>query len=86
MEAYEACDKVWQETTADFSEKYGHLFEGVTVTPHRGEVVDDTHKASAGVLRGVISLTKRGRDSNLSPSEIQMFFFWAIKASVDSLT
>ena len=41
MEAYEACDKVWQETTADFSEKYGHLFEGVTVTPHRGEVMDD---------------------------------------------
>ena len=41
QEAYEACDKVWQETTADFSEKYGHLFEGVTVTPHRGEVLDD---------------------------------------------
>jgi hypothetical protein len=41
MAAYEACDKVWQETTAGFSEKYGHLFEGVTVTPHRGEVMDD---------------------------------------------
>ena len=41
MEAYEACAKVWQETIADFSEKYGHLFKGVTLTPHRGEVVDD---------------------------------------------
>ena len=41
MEAYGACDKVWRENTADFSEKYGHLFEGVTVTPHRGEVMDD---------------------------------------------
>ena len=41
MEAYEACVKVWQETIADFSEKYGHLFKGVTLTPHRGEVVDD---------------------------------------------
>jgi len=41
MEAYEACDKVWQESGADFAEKYGHLFEGVTVTPHRGEVMDD---------------------------------------------
>lgn len=41
MEAYEACDKVWQESGAEFAEKYGHLFEGVTVTPHRGEVMDD---------------------------------------------
>ena len=41
LEAYEACDKVWQEATADFTEKYGHLFEGVTVTPHRGEVMYD---------------------------------------------
>lgn len=41
MTAYEACEKVWQETTAEFSEKYGHLFEGVTVTPHRGVVMDD---------------------------------------------
>ena len=41
MEAYEACDKVWQESGAEFAEKYGHLFEGVTVTPHRGEVVED---------------------------------------------
>ena len=41
MSAYEACDKVWQESGAEFAEKYGHLFEGVTVTPHRGEVVDD---------------------------------------------
>ncbi len=41
MAAYEACDKVWQERGAEFAEKYGHLFEGVTVTPHRGEVMDD---------------------------------------------
>jgi len=41
MAAYEACDKVWQETGEEFAEKYGHLFEGVTITPHRGEVVDD---------------------------------------------
>ena len=41
MEAYEACDKVWQESGEEFAEKYGHLFEGVTVTPHRGEVMDD---------------------------------------------
>ena len=41
MEAYKACDKVWQESGAEFAEKYGHLFEGVTVTPHRGEVIDD---------------------------------------------
>ena len=41
MEAYEACDKVWQESGAEFAEKYGPLFEGVTVTPHRGEVMDD---------------------------------------------
>ncbi len=41
MAAYEACDKVWQETGEEFAEKYGHLFEGVTVTPHRGEVMDD---------------------------------------------
>ena len=41
MEAYEACDKVWQESGVEFAEKYGHLFEGVTVTPHRGEVMDD---------------------------------------------
>ena len=40
MAAYEACDKVWQESGTDFAEKYGHLFDGVTVTPHRGEVVD----------------------------------------------
>ncbi len=39
--AYEACDKVWQKSSAEFPEKYGQLFEGVTVTPHRGEVVDD---------------------------------------------
>ena len=31
MAAYEACDKVWQESGAEFAEKYGHLFEGVTV-------------------------------------------------------
>ena len=41
MAAYDACDKVWQESGAEFAEKYGQLFEGVTVTPHRGEVVDD---------------------------------------------
>ena len=41
MAAYEACDKVWQERGAEFAEKHEHLFEGVTVTPHRGEVVDD---------------------------------------------
>ena len=41
MEAYEACDKVWHESAAEFAEKYGHLFERVTVTPHRGEVMDD---------------------------------------------
>ena len=37
----EYCDKVWQERGAEFAEKYGHLFEGVTFSPHRGEVVDD---------------------------------------------
>ena len=41
MTAYEACDKVWQESGEEFAEKYGHLFEGVIVTPHRGEVMDD---------------------------------------------
>ena len=41
MAAYEACDKVWQEAGEAFAEKYGHLFEGVTVTPHRGQVTDD---------------------------------------------
>ena len=41
MAAYEACDRVWQEAGAEFAEKYGHLFEGVVVTPHRGEVMDD---------------------------------------------
>ena len=41
MAAYEACDKVWQQSGAEFAEKYGDLFEGVTVTPHRGEVMDD---------------------------------------------
>ena len=41
MAAYEACDKVRQEAGAEFAEKYGHLFEGVVVTPHRGEVMDD---------------------------------------------
>ncbi len=41
MAAYEACDKVWQETGEEFAEKYGHLFEGVTITAHRGEVMDD---------------------------------------------
>ena len=40
MEAYEACDKVWQESGAEFAERYGYSFEGVTVTPHRGEVMD----------------------------------------------
>ncbi len=43
--AYEACDKVWQESSAEFPEKYGQLSEGVTVTPHRGEVVDDYSQA-----------------------------------------
>ena len=33
MIAYEACDKVWQESGEEFTEKYGHLFDGVTVTP-----------------------------------------------------
>ena len=41
MAAFEACDKVWQEQGEIFAEKYGHLFEGVTVTPHRGQVTDD---------------------------------------------
>ncbi len=41
MAAYEACDKVWQESSEAFAEKYGHLFEGVTVIPHRGQVIDD---------------------------------------------
>ena len=41
MAAFEACDKVWQEEGEIFAEKYGHLFEGVTVTPHRGQVIDD---------------------------------------------
>jgi hypothetical protein len=41
MAAYEACDKVWQETGEKFAEKYGHLFERLTITPHRGEVMDD---------------------------------------------
>lgn len=41
MAAYEACDQVWQEAGAAFAEKHGHLFEGVIVTPHRGEVMDD---------------------------------------------
>lgn len=43
MAAYEACDKLWQESMAEFGEKYGHLLKDVTVTvtPHRGEVVDD---------------------------------------------
>ena len=39
--AYKACDKVWQESGEEFAEKYGHLFEGVIVTPYRGEVMDD---------------------------------------------
>lgn len=30
MAAYEACDKVWQQSGAEFAEKYGDLFEGVT--------------------------------------------------------
>ena len=41
MEAYEACDKVWQKSGVEFADKYSHLFEGVTVTPHRGELVED---------------------------------------------
>ena len=41
MEAYKACDKVYQERVAEFAKKYGHLFEGVTVTPYRGEVMDN---------------------------------------------
>ena len=41
MAAYEACDKVWQETSAEFAEKYGNMFADLIVTPHRGEVVED---------------------------------------------
>ena len=41
MAAYEACDKVWQESGAEFADRYGQLFEGVTVTPLCGEVMDN---------------------------------------------
>jgi len=41
MAAYEACNKVWQESGEEFAEKYSRLFEGVTVIPHRGQVIDD---------------------------------------------
>ena len=39
--AYEGCDKVWQETSAEYAKKYDDMFADLIVTPHRGEVVED---------------------------------------------
>ena len=41
MEAYEACDKIWNENAASFGEKYGELFADVKVESYRGQVASD---------------------------------------------
>ena len=41
MEAFKACDAIWQENGAGFAEKYGDMFSGVKFGSFRGQIFQD---------------------------------------------
>jgi hypothetical protein len=41
MEAFKACDAIWQKNGEEFFKKYGELYEDVKFNSYRGQVVQD---------------------------------------------
>ncbi|MDC1117632.1 hypothetical protein OAT77_01460 [Alphaproteobacteria bacterium] len=41
MEAFKACDAIWQKNGEEFFEKYGELYVDVKFTSYRGQVIQD---------------------------------------------
>ena len=41
MEAFKACDAIWQKNGEEFAEKYANLFAGVKFNSYRGQVFQD---------------------------------------------
>ena len=44
MEAFKACDAIWQKNGEAFSEKYGDMFSDVKFGSYRGQVFQDWSK------------------------------------------
>ena len=41
MEAFNACDSIWQKNGEEFAQKYGKLFSNVKFESYRGQVFQD---------------------------------------------
>ena len=41
MEAFKACDAIWQKNGEEFFKKYGELYVDVKFTSYRGQVIQD---------------------------------------------
>ena len=41
MEAFKACDAIWQKNGEEFFKKYGELYVDVKFTSYRGQVFQD---------------------------------------------
>ena len=41
MEAFDACDSIWQKNGQEFAQKYGKLFSNVKFESYRGQVFQD---------------------------------------------